>query len=557
MSVLALSILITFVGGMIAAVGLLASRSGTLQGSSAATTQVFQASTDFSGKQGQKGWYYLDEMGNPSLTYYASHAQCGPNPCWKGAEDYQLVLGMGQHPGPTKDAIRGWMAPGNGSVRITGKVADGGPPCGGDGVHVKIKQDPNILWQASLSDGDATGKTFNVTSNVSSGQFIYFMVNKGSVNNWCDWTPFDPKIEFTPGGSGPPPPTTKTTIYKLSTDFSPTQWATGWGYGGGGGTSGPVFTYFGPGTHAECGSSACWHGSQAYQIIGSGWVHPGGGDLNSRAILRWKAPETGNVKITASVQLGNPTCSDGIFVSMGNLDPSLVIPAKDKDPHLYTNNRGVLKGEILDFNISKGASVSQNNKCDWTAFDPKIEFTPDGSGQPAPPPPSGEGKAKISISLKPSPAPWHDNSRGTGYSSCIDGKMINPNGWWVSNLTLKETGGNVGATLTTAVVEQYDSAGNLERTDTSSNFHNGISVKAGSYDVDQLYVNPRKNSRLKRVVLTLSGKDDNGNAVVATAGLSLQGSHKLASCRNGGTFIKFPIFNSTILRQVLLNMPPI
>src|SRR3989344_4672901 len=119
--------IIMFLVGVIVTVAFLASRSGTLEGGYAATVQIFQASTDFSGTQGYKNWYYLDDNGTTPLTYYASHAECGASPCWHGPENYQIIAKTYQHPGRTKDSVRAWKAPEAGSVYITGTVT--GPGC--------------------------------------------------------------------------------------------------------------------------------------------------------------------------------------------------------------------------------------------------------------------------------------------------------------------------------------------------------------------------------------------------------------------------------------------
>ncbi len=188
---------IMFLVGGVATVALLASRSGTLEGGYAAGVQTFQASTDFSGTQGYKNWYYLDGDLTTSLTYYASHAKCGSNPCWRGSETYQLVAKAFQHPGHTRNSVRAWKAPSGGSVTITGTVKDLHTTCG-DGVAASIKKDATLLWSASIANGDTTGKSFSVNTSLASGQYLYFILNRGVSDNNCDSTVFDPKIEFTP-----------------------------------------------------------------------------------------------------------------------------------------------------------------------------------------------------------------------------------------------------------------------------------------------------------------------------------------------------------------------
>lgn len=218
--------LITFFVGVTVTSAFLASRSGAFEGTYAATTQVFQASTDFTTYAGRQSaivdsdpnrWLYLDGHGDKLVDYSTTNPNCGA-PCWaqsrSGAGQYLLIKAGIQHPGngseltSTGESIRAWVVPGDGTARITATVKDAGGSCGGDGVRVKIKQgDGNIIWQEDIPDnnvGFPSGKSVDRTITVTAAQFIYFIVNKLSVNNWCDTTQFDPKIEFTPSGGTPP-----------------------------------------------------------------------------------------------------------------------------------------------------------------------------------------------------------------------------------------------------------------------------------------------------------------------------------------------------------------
>ena len=154
----------------------------------------FKASTNFSGVQGQGGWYYRDSLGR-SMTYNSAAGY------WQGAETYLRLWNSGGHPGNAADAVRRWVAPSAGTVQITGNANVSG---GGGGVAVSIRKGSTILWQQVLATGASTA--YNVTTTVAAGEAIDFWINRGGGGNTNDSTGFDPTITYTTGGSPPPPP---------------------------------------------------------------------------------------------------------------------------------------------------------------------------------------------------------------------------------------------------------------------------------------------------------------------------------------------------------------
>jgi len=178
------------------------------QANGAAGTQTtYQASADFTSYAGQQSsglsdpnrWQYLDSNGK-QLTYNATNPNAGNQPAWQGNEQYLLVGNNWQHPGQNADSVRRFVAPGGGTVHITVNVHDNNTSCG-DGVTVTIKQNDTQLWNVSIANGDTTGQDFNKSVSVTPQDKIDFIVNKGSADNYCDSTFFDPRIEFTPTGS--------------------------------------------------------------------------------------------------------------------------------------------------------------------------------------------------------------------------------------------------------------------------------------------------------------------------------------------------------------------
>jgi hypothetical protein len=190
------------------------STTSTLSSISSPTASTYRASTDFSGVQGQRNWFYLDSLGN-RLTFNAT------TNVWQGSELYMLLGATDGHPGATLDAVRRWVAPGAGTVQITGTARDLNAG-GGGGVTVSIRQGATVLWQQPLANGNTTGVTFNLTTTLAAGATLDFVINRGSDgNNAYDATAFDPTITFSPTTttsttSTTPPPTTGTASVTLS-----------------------------------------------------------------------------------------------------------------------------------------------------------------------------------------------------------------------------------------------------------------------------------------------------------------------------------------------------
>ena len=155
---------------------------------------TYHAQDDFSSTQGCRNWYYLYGSGTP-MTFDSSTGW------WQGNEPYLLLWNNGGHPGNGSDAIRRWVAPQAGSVRITGNAQDTNTACGG-GVSVSIAKNATVLWQQTLANGNTAGIGFDLTTTVVQNDGVNFSINRGpDGNNACDATGFDPTIVFTPGGA--------------------------------------------------------------------------------------------------------------------------------------------------------------------------------------------------------------------------------------------------------------------------------------------------------------------------------------------------------------------
>lgn len=150
---------------------------------------TYRASADFSGVQGARGWYYLDSQGR-RLTYDATRQ------AWYGIEPGLRIVKYGGGPGATLDAVRRWVAPAAGTVRITGEAYD--PNNNGSGVTVLIRTGNTILFNKALTNGNRSGFAIDVTTTVKGGQALDFVINRGTDNlNIGDGTVFDPRITYT------------------------------------------------------------------------------------------------------------------------------------------------------------------------------------------------------------------------------------------------------------------------------------------------------------------------------------------------------------------------
>jgi hypothetical protein len=188
--------------GVSAAVAVLLVASATI--SRANTFPILADSVaDFSGNQGQNGWYYgyNRQPGGPftELSYYPSiyGAWGNGNSPWGTAgfveigSDWQQSNALySSSADPYADwSDRRWVSDVSGSILISGSFGcPGYPPLGDDGVVGEIWIDNQEVWsQASYHEQPAT---YSATGFVNVGSSVYFILNpnRSDISDQTTWT---------------------------------------------------------------------------------------------------------------------------------------------------------------------------------------------------------------------------------------------------------------------------------------------------------------------------------------------------------------------------------
>ena len=155
------------------------------------STTKYKASADFSATQNSHCWSYQQWNGSA----YSNMTWNGPYCRWTGIAVFAIVGYNCQHPDSSYDSVRTWTSPSAGSLKITGTAKKQAGQTEGDGVVVTIKKNIDSLWTKTISGSNTTGYSHSVSTNVSIGDKIYFIVNKNSTITG-DTTEWDPTIEY-------------------------------------------------------------------------------------------------------------------------------------------------------------------------------------------------------------------------------------------------------------------------------------------------------------------------------------------------------------------------
>jgi tetratricopeptide (TPR) repeat protein/predicted Ser/Thr protein kinase len=149
------------------------------------------ASRDFSSTQGHNNWYYLEST---SAGYREMQWNSGRG-SWRGMSAWWVRWeASGGHPDRFSDAVRKWVSPVSGTLRVSGRTykIDTGR---GNGVYVSILKNSATLWYAYIPWYDSQGQYFNLAVSVQAGDALYFTINS-SRDTRSDMTYFNPTIEL-------------------------------------------------------------------------------------------------------------------------------------------------------------------------------------------------------------------------------------------------------------------------------------------------------------------------------------------------------------------------
>jgi peptidoglycan hydrolase-like protein with peptidoglycan-binding domain len=157
-------------------------------------------------------------------------------------------------------------------------------------------------------------------------------------------------------------------INSLTTNYSAIQESYQWSYLFG---VNSLFTPMTWGSAPWDSSTKLWKGNEDYLLIGRGWFHPGSA---ADAVLRWKAPRSGIVRIVGTVLDGNGTCGNGILASILRNGAELAqysIANGDSIGKAHDLSEQVASGDNIYFVVKSNGG---DNACDTTNWNPTIEF---------------------------------------------------------------------------------------------------------------------------------------------------------------------------------------
>lgn len=158
------------------------------------TNNLFISSADTTNIQGFNQWYYQEYNGN-----YINMNWDSQNNLWRGSYSYNIISKETQHP-QTNSSVRKWVAPKNGSIRITSTFFARKQSSGGDGVCIKIMKNNIQVWPFTIGyywfpGNDTSGVVADTWIDVITGDSIYFCVNQNTTIDF-DTILWDPIISY-------------------------------------------------------------------------------------------------------------------------------------------------------------------------------------------------------------------------------------------------------------------------------------------------------------------------------------------------------------------------
>ncbi|UHA73731.1 RHS repeat domain-containing protein [Paenibacillus sp. 481] len=151
---------------------------------------TYSSIAGFGSAQGQSNWYYQEGNGQT----YTDMKFDPKEQAWKGSRPYSILTSTMYHPDPS-EAVRKWVAPKSGTVRLTGRAFKDNIGCG-NGIQAIIYKGKNRIWEPTLAFNDNKGVMLNVNTPVAEGESLHFVVNAIGADNGCDSTFWETEIEY-------------------------------------------------------------------------------------------------------------------------------------------------------------------------------------------------------------------------------------------------------------------------------------------------------------------------------------------------------------------------
>lgn len=190
-------ILVTLLISILLCVGFACNKNTENQGKVEAG--VFNTSTDYSGEQGFRNWYYMsarDELSEAEYMIYDTE-MC----TWRMSDVNCLIEPNIIHPGQLDQVIRAWKVPADGSLVITSTIQRRPVDRNGigqDGCFAYIAlNDEDYIDEKVIGGTDLNKYELGGEVTLKKGEMVYFVLNC-SGNYTFDQTYWDITIEYTP-----------------------------------------------------------------------------------------------------------------------------------------------------------------------------------------------------------------------------------------------------------------------------------------------------------------------------------------------------------------------
>ncbi|RMG18211.1 MAG: hypothetical protein D6731_02690 [Planctomycetota bacterium] len=307
------------------------------------------AAPGFSGRQGAKGWSYLDGAGRP-LAFDAGREE------WSAGPGGPALWARGGRPGPRSAARRRFRVPRSGRALVSWtqqKHSARGP-----GVELRVERRGRVLYREVLRSQRLARRSLSLS--VRAGEFLDFVIAPGPGGNEGDEVTFAPRVvvgarTVARAPSPPPParpapapprPAPQVLRFDARADFGSTP-RRGWSYLS---SRGPMRF-----------SRGFYRGLQPYALLGAGLAHPGASEA---VIRRWTAPRSGRLRIESFFRVPDRR-SDGVVVTLRS-------GAHDLARYALPGGTGrrvdltlkVRRGQTLDFVVERGPRSNHYDSTD-------------------------------------------------------------------------------------------------------------------------------------------------------------------------------------------------